>query len=88
MRMEVKGNASGLRWHDLLASNTSPESEGAMRSEGSPAVVVGAYGCRLYKGGVATPADGDWYLRSALLAGEQHGGGFHQVCARASTTGR
>ena len=35
--------------------------------EGSPAVVAGAFGYRLYQGGVSTPADGDWYLRSALL---------------------
>lgn len=35
--------------------------------EGAPAVVGGAYAYRLYKGGVSTPADGDWYLRSALL---------------------
>lgn len=35
--------------------------------EGSPAVIAGAYGYRLLQGGVSTPADGDWYLRSALL---------------------
>ncbi|HVW54079.1 MAG TPA: autotransporter outer membrane beta-barrel domain-containing protein [Rhizobiaceae bacterium] len=35
--------------------------------EGEQAVVAGAYGYRLYKGGVSTPDDGDWYLRSALL---------------------
>ncbi|ALF30788.1 MULTISPECIES: adhesin autotransporter BmaC [Brucella] len=34
---------------------------------GEQAVVAGAYGYRLYKGGVSTPADGNWYLRSALL---------------------
>ncbi|WP_052071784.1 autotransporter-associated beta strand repeat-containing protein [Sphingopyxis sp. MWB1] len=38
--------------------------------EGSPAVIAGAYGYRLYQGGVSTPADGDWYLRSALLNGK------------------
>ncbi|WP_129794617.1 autotransporter outer membrane beta-barrel domain-containing protein, partial [Sphingosinicella sp. CPCC 101087] len=37
--------------------------------EGSPAVIAGAYGYRLYQGGASTPADGDWYLRSALLDG-------------------
>ncbi|QEE20138.1 autotransporter outer membrane beta-barrel domain-containing protein [Youhaiella tibetensis] len=37
--------------------------------EGAPAVVAGAYAYRLYKGGVSTSADGDWYLRSDLLAG-------------------
>ncbi|MHC2215503.1 outer membrane autotransporter protein [Rhizobium leguminosarum] len=35
--------------------------------EGDQAVVAGAYGYRLYQGGTSTPADGDWYLRSALL---------------------
>ncbi len=35
--------------------------------EGDQAVVAGAYAYRLYQGGVSTPADGDWYLRSAVL---------------------
>ena len=35
---------------------------------GEQAVIAGAYGYRLYKGGVSTPTDGDWYLRSSLLA--------------------
>jgi fibronectin-binding autotransporter adhesin len=35
--------------------------------EGDQAVVAGAYAYRLYQGGASTPADGDWYLRSALL---------------------
>ncbi|MEW4467667.1 autotransporter-associated beta strand repeat-containing protein [Parasphingorhabdus sp. JC815] len=34
---------------------------------GDDAVIAGAYGYRLYQGGVSTPTDGDWYLRSALL---------------------
>ena len=34
---------------------------------GEQAVIAGAYGYRLYKGGVSTPTDGDWYLRSSLL---------------------
>ncbi|EJJ27639.1 autotransporter family protein [Rhizobium sp. CF142] len=33
---------------------------------GDQAVVGGAYAYRLYQNGVSTPADGDWYLRSAL----------------------
>ncbi|WP_114953406.1 autotransporter-associated beta strand repeat-containing protein [Sphingosinicella terrae] len=37
--------------------------------EGSQAVIAGAFGYRLFKGGVSTPTDGDWYLRSALLDG-------------------
>ena len=39
--------------------------------EGDQAVVAGAYGYRLYQGGVSTPSDGDWYLRSALLDGPE-----------------
>ncbi|MDX8497990.1 autotransporter outer membrane beta-barrel domain-containing protein [Mesorhizobium sp. VK4C] len=35
--------------------------------EGDQAVVGGAYAYRLYKNGVSTPDDGDWYLRSALI---------------------
>ncbi|PRD41038.1 hypothetical protein C5748_23985, partial [Phyllobacterium phragmitis] len=33
---------------------------------GQPTVVGGAYAYRLYKNGVSTPGDGDWYLRSGL----------------------
>lgn len=40
---------------------------GSYTFEGDPAVVAGAYAYRLYQGGVSTPTDGDWYLRSALL---------------------
>nr|WP_315596006.1 autotransporter outer membrane beta-barrel domain-containing protein [uncultured Cupriavidus sp.] len=35
--------------------------------QGQQAVVGGAYAYRLYKNGVSTPTDGDWYLRSTLL---------------------
>ncbi|MCD7060529.1 autotransporter family protein [Pelagibacterium xiamenense] len=35
--------------------------------EGDQAVVGGAYAYRLYQGSISDPADGDWYLRSALL---------------------
>jgi fibronectin-binding autotransporter adhesin len=34
---------------------------------GDQAVIAGAYGYRLQQGGASSPADGDWYLRSALL---------------------
>ncbi|TPI99681.1 autotransporter outer membrane beta-barrel domain-containing protein [Mesorhizobium sp. B2-8-1] len=34
--------------------------------QGDQAVVSGAYAYRLYKNGVSTPSDGDWYLRSEL----------------------
>ena len=35
--------------------------------DGAPAIVAGAYAYRLHQGSVSTPADGDWYLRSALI---------------------
>ncbi|MBB3656742.1 fibronectin-binding autotransporter adhesin [Rhizobium sp. BK650] len=35
--------------------------------QGDQAVVGGAYAYRLYQNGISTPADGDWYLRSALI---------------------
>ena len=37
--------------------------------QGDQALIAGAYGYRLYKNGVTTAADGDWYLRSSLLNG-------------------
>jgi fibronectin-binding autotransporter adhesin len=43
--------------------------DGDYTFDGSPTVIAGAYGYRLFQGGVATPTDGDWYLRSALLGG-------------------
>lgn len=35
--------------------------------QGDQAVIGGAYAYRLYQNGIATPADGDWYLRSTLI---------------------
>ncbi|MCG7508976.1 autotransporter-associated beta strand repeat-containing protein [Mesorhizobium retamae] len=35
--------------------------------EGEQAVVSGAYAYRLYQNGIATPSDGDWYLRSTYM---------------------
>jgi fibronectin-binding autotransporter adhesin len=51
------------------ASNGTFTLRGDYIFDGSPAVIAGAYGYRLYQGGVSTPTDGDWYLRSALLNG-------------------
>ncbi|WP_189510107.1 MULTISPECIES: autotransporter outer membrane beta-barrel domain-containing protein [unclassified Mesorhizobium] len=42
--------------------------------EGDQAVVAGAYAYRLYQNGISTPADGDWYLRSALINPVDPGG--------------
>lgn len=53
--IEVGGASNGTF---TLASSTT--------YEGDPALVAGAYAYRLYQGGVTTPLDGDWYLRSVL----------------------
>ncbi|MCL8000040.1 autotransporter outer membrane beta-barrel domain-containing protein [Brucella sp. 21LCYQ03] len=37
--------------------------------DGQQAVVAGAYAYSLHEGGVSTPSDGDWYLRSELKDG-------------------
>lgn len=47
-------------------SNGSFSLNGNYIFEGDAAVVAGAYAYRLYQGGVSTPGDGDWYLRSEL----------------------
>nr|WP_049831514.1 autotransporter outer membrane beta-barrel domain-containing protein [Janthinobacterium sp. Marseille] len=49
------------------ASNGTFSLVGTTTFEGQQAVVAGAYAYRLYAGGASTPADGNWYLRSALL---------------------
>lgn len=60
--------AEGIKIIDVGgASNGTFSLAGDYMFDGEQAVVVGAYGYRLYKGGVSTPTDGDWYLRSALL---------------------
>jgi fibronectin-binding autotransporter adhesin len=54
---------------------------GSYTFEGAPAVVGGAYAYRLYQGGVSTPADGDWYLRSALITASGPAGPLYQAGA-------
>jgi outer membrane autotransporter protein len=54
---------------------------GSYTFEGAPAVVAGAYAYRLYQGGLSTPADGDWYLRSALMDGGVPTGPLYQAGA-------
>ncbi|MBB4633683.1 autotransporter outer membrane beta-barrel domain-containing protein [Sphingosinicella soli] len=49
------------------ASNGTFTLNGDYVFNGEQAVIAGAYGYRMYKGGVASPTDGDWYLRSSLL---------------------
>ena len=46
--------------------------------QGDQAVVGGAYAYRLYQGGTSTPGDGDWYLRSDLIAGDPSSGALLQ----------
>ncbi|MGV2140439.1 autotransporter outer membrane beta-barrel domain-containing protein [Agrobacterium sp. 16-2014-1-2a] len=68
--VDVGGTSSGS--FTLLGSYTF---------EGDPAIVAGAYAYRLYQGGVSTPADGDWYLRSALLNSANPGTPLYQAGA-------
>ncbi|SEH14754.1 fibronectin-binding autotransporter adhesin [Sphingopyxis sp. YR583] len=69
----------GIKIVDVAgASNGTFTLDGDYLFDGEQAVVVGAYGYRLYKNGVSTPQDGDWYLRSALLAGENPQGPLYQ----------
>ncbi len=57
----------GIKIVDVTgASNGSFILDGNYIFHGAPAVIAGAYAYRLYQGGVSTPTDGDWYLRSAL----------------------
>jgi len=49
------------------ASNGTFTLQGDYVIQGQQAVVGGAYAYTLQKNGVATPADGDWYLRSSLI---------------------
>ncbi|HET6526816.1 autotransporter outer membrane beta-barrel domain-containing protein [Sphingopyxis sp.] len=69
----------GIKIVDVAgASNGSFVLDGDYLFDGEQAVIAGAYGYRLYKNGVATPQDGDWYLRSALLASENPQGPLYQ----------
>ncbi|UTA53757.1 autotransporter outer membrane beta-barrel domain-containing protein [Lysobacter soli] len=77
-KLVVHGDTAG--WTDVTVTNAG--GTGAQTVNGIQVVQVdgasngtfalagrasaGAYEYLLYKGGVATPADGDWYLRSAL----------------------
>ena len=59
--------SDGIKVIDVQgASNGTFTLAGDYTFQGQQAVVAGAYAYRLYKNGVSTPADGDWYLRSTL----------------------
>lgn len=61
--------ANGIKIVDVQgASNASYSLLGDYVFQGQQAVVGGAYAYRLYQNGIATPADGDWYLRSTLIS--------------------
>jgi fibronectin-binding autotransporter adhesin len=49
------------------ASNGSFALAGQYVFNGAPAMIAGAYAYQLYKNGVSTPTDGNWYLRSQLM---------------------
>lgn len=58
----------GIKVIDIAGtSNGNFVLQGDYTFQGSQAVVGGAYAYRLYKNGISTPADGDWYLRSSLI---------------------
>ena len=58
----------GIKIVDVTgASNGNFALDGNYLFQGDPSVIAGAYAYRLYKGGVSSPADGDWYLRSMLV---------------------
>jgi fibronectin-binding autotransporter adhesin len=65
----------GIKIVDVVgASNGTFVLNGNYVFQGAPAVIAGAYAYRLYQGGVVTPSDGDWYLRSALIDPGPSGG--------------
>ncbi|CEJ12344.1 Outer membrane protein IcsA autotransporter precursor [bacterium YEK0313] len=58
----------GIKVIDVAgASNGTFALAGDYMFMGAPTLIAGAYGYQLHKGGVSTPGDGDWYLRSTLL---------------------
>lgn len=59
----------GIKIIDVAgASGGSFLLDGNYLFEGDQAVIAGAYAYRLYQGGISSPADGDWYLRSTLVS--------------------
>ncbi len=61
-------HSNGIKIVDVQgASNGTFSLLGDYNFHGAQAVIAGAYAYMLEKNGVATPADGDWYLRSALV---------------------
>lgn len=60
--------SDGIRVVEVAgASNGTFDLLGDYVHQGAQAVVAGAYAYKLYQGAVSAPADGNWYLRSALI---------------------
>ena len=58
----------GIKIVDITGtSNGSFALDGNYLFQGDPSVIAGAYAYRLYQGGVSSPTNGDWYLRSTLI---------------------
>lgn len=58
----------GIKVVDVVgASNGAFALQGDYVFHGQQAVIGGAYAYTLQQNGIATPADGDWYLRSSLI---------------------
>ncbi|WOH74030.1 autotransporter outer membrane beta-barrel domain-containing protein [Bradyrhizobium sp. NDS-1] len=58
----------GIKVVDVVgASNGTFALQGNFVLQGQQAVVGGAYAYTLQKNGIASPGDGDWYLRSSLI---------------------
>jgi len=66
------GGAGALTTNGIKVIDVAGASDGMFTlagdyvHEGAPAVVGGAYAYKLYQGGIPTPDDGDWYLRSTM----------------------
>ncbi|MFO1208401.1 MAG: autotransporter-associated beta strand repeat-containing protein [Amaricoccus sp.] len=67
---------NGIKLIDVTgATSANFTLAGDFEFNGQQAVVGGAYAYSLYQGGVNTPNDGDWYLRSSALGPDAGGGG-------------
>lgn len=73
LRISNAGGAGALTTNGIKVIDVTGASNGAFTlagdyvHEGAPAVVGGAYAYKLYQGGIPTPDDGDWYLRSTMM---------------------
>lgn len=72
IRVRNLGGAGALTREGVRIVEVRGASDGAFvlagdyMFRGQPAVIAGAYGYRLHRGGVTDPQDGHWYLRSSL----------------------